>query len=73
MDLLERIFQREGLYITCNDRQDFPSSDAVNNFWSCQRVCEAHTFLFDIIYIRVGSKLYRQIEGIPIGTILPLL
>ena len=32
------------------------------------KVCEALTFLLDNIYIRVGSKLYRQIVGIPMGT-----
>ena len=29
---------------------------------------EALTFLLDNIYIRFGSKLYRQIIGIPMGT-----
>ena len=31
-------------------------------------MCEALTFLLDSIYIRFGSKLYRQIVGIPTGT-----
>ena len=31
-------------------------------------MCEALTFLLDNIYIRFGSKLYRQIVGIPKGT-----
>ena len=31
-------------------------------------MCEAVTFLLDNIYIRFGSKLYRQIVGIPMGT-----
>ena len=31
-------------------------------------MCEALTFLLDNIYIRFGSKLYRQIVGIPLGT-----
>ena len=31
-------------------------------------MCEALTFLLDKIYIRFGSKLYRQIVGIPMGT-----
>ena len=31
-------------------------------------MCEALTFLLDTIYIRFGSKLYRQIIGIPMGT-----
>ena len=48
----------------------FFTSDVVRNYnlWSCQKVCEALTFLLDNIYIRFGSKLYRQIVGIPMGT-----
>ena len=71
VDLIERTFQREGsIYIACNDRNAFFTSDAVRNYnlWSCQRVCEALTFLLDNIYIRFGSKLNRQIVGIPMGT-----
>ena len=71
VDLIERIFQREGsLCIACNDRHAFFTSDAVRNYclWSCQKVCEARTFLLDNIYIRFGSTLYRQIVGIPMGT-----
>ena len=59
------------LYIACNDKNAFFTSDAVRNYnlWSCQKVCEALTFLLDNIYIyRFGSKLYRQIVGIPMGT-----
>ena len=71
MDLIERTFQREGsLYIACNDRNAFFTSDAARNYnlSSCQKVCEALTFLLDNIYIRFGSKLYRQIVGILMGT-----
>ena len=71
VDLIERPFQREGSsYIACNDRNAFFRSDAVRNYnlWSCQKVCKALTFLLDNIYIRFGSKLYRQIVGIPMGT-----
>ena len=71
VDLIERIFQKEGsLYIACNDRHAFFTSDAVkyHNLLSCQKVCEAITFLLDNIYIRFGSNLYRQIVGIPMGT-----
>ena len=60
VDLIKRTFQREGsLYIACNDRNAFFTSDAVrnDNLWSCQKVCEALTFLLDNIYIRFGSKL----------------
>ena len=69
--LVERTFQGEGsLYIACNDRNAFFTSDVVRNYnlWSCQKVCEALTFLLDNIYIIFGSKLYRRIVGIPIGT-----
>ena len=71
IDLIERTFQKEGSpYNACNDRNAFFTSDAVRNYnlWSCQKVCEALTFLLDNIHIRFGSKLYRQIVGIPMGT-----
>ena len=31
-------------------------------------VCDALTFLLDNIFIRFGTKLYRQEVGIPMGT-----
>ena len=71
MDSIERTFQREGsLYIACSDRSAFFTSDVVRNYnlWSCQKACEALDFLLNNIYIRFGSKLYRQIVGIPMGT-----
>ena len=71
VDLIERIFQREwSIYIACNGENAFFTSDAVRNYnlWSCQKVCEALTFLLDNIYIRFGYKLYRQIVGIHMGT-----
>ena len=36
--------------------------------WSCQSVCDALTFLLDNIFIRFGTKLYRQVVGSPMGT-----
>ena len=38
------------------------------NLWYCQKVCEVLVYLLDNIYIRFGTKLYRQIIGIPMGT-----
>ena len=35
---------------------------------SFQNVCDALSYLLDNIYIRFGTKLYRQIVGIPMGT-----
>ena len=36
--------------------------------WSCQNLCDALTFLLDSIFIRFGTKLYRQVDGISMGT-----
>ena len=36
--------------------------------WSCQKMCDALHYLLENIFIRFGSKLYRQIVGIPMGT-----
>ena len=36
--------------------------------WSCQKVCDALHYLLNNIFIRFGSKLYRQFVGIPMGT-----
>ena len=57
-------------YIACNERQAFFTSGDTKRYqlWSCQNVCEALTYLLDKIYIRFGTKLYRQIVGIPMGT-----
>ena len=35
---------------------------------SCLNECEALTFLLDNIFIQFGTKLYRQVVGIPMGT-----
>ena len=36
--------------------------------WSCQKMCDDLHYLLDNIFIRFGSKLYREIVGIPKGT-----
>ena len=36
--------------------------------WSSQNVCDMLTCLLDNIFIRFGTKLYRQVVGIPMGT-----
>ena len=36
--------------------------------WSCQKICDAIYFLLDNIFIKFGSKVYRQIVGISMGT-----
>ena len=73
IDLIEWTFyKKEGkLYLACNDKKAFfTSADHYRGYhlWSCQNVCDALSFLLDNIYIRFGTKLYRQIVGIPMGT-----
>ena len=70
INLIEWTFKREGSpNIACNERQAFFTSGDTKRYklWSCQNVCEALMYLLDNIYIRFGTKLYRQIVGIPIG------
>ena len=71
IDLIERTFPRDGSpYLACNDRNAFllQTNLQKNHAWSCQNVCDALTFLLDNIFIRFGTKLYRQVVGIPMGT-----
>ena len=71
IDIIERIFQREGLsYLACNDRNAYFTSEKPKKYhaWSCQNVCDALTFLLDNIFIRIGTKLYRHVVWIPMGT-----
>ena len=41
--------------------------------WSCQKMCDALHYLLDNIFIRFGSKLYRQIVGIMGTNCAPLV
>ena len=71
IDLIERTFQREGSpYLACSDRNAFFTSEKPKKYhaWSCQNVCDALTFLLDNIFIRFGTKLYRQVFVIPMGS-----
>ena len=43
-------------------------SDLQDNYTISSIVCDALSFLLVNIYIRFGTKLYRQIVGIPMGT-----
>ena len=70
IDLIERTLQREGSpYIACNDRNTFFTSESLKyHAWSSQNACDALNFLLDNIFIQFGTKLYRQVVGIPMGT-----
>ena len=70
-ELIEQTFNRKGsLYLACNDKNAFFTSEQPKRYklWSCQKMCDARHYLLDNIFIRFGSKLYRQIVGIPVGT-----
>ena len=70
-ELIEHTFNREdSLYLACNEKSAFFTSEQPKIFklWSCQKVCDALHSLLDNICIIFGSKLYRQIGGIPMGT-----
>ena len=68
---MEQTFNREGsLYLACNDKNAFFTSEQPKRYklWTCQKMCDALHYLLDNIFIRFGSKLYRQIVSIPMGT-----
>ena len=58
------------LYLACYDKNAFFTSELPKRYklWSCQKMCDALHYLLDNIFIRFGSKLYRQIVGIPMGS-----
>ena len=64
------ISREKALYLACNEQRAFFTFDVYKNYnlWSCQKVCEPLVYLLDDIFIRFGTKLYRQIIGIPVGT-----
>ena len=71
VDLIENTFRHEeALYLACNEERAFFASEEHKKYdlWSCQKVTDALIYLLDNIYIRFGSKLYRQNVGIPMGT-----
>ena len=73
IDLIERPFYKkeDKLYLACNNKKAFfTSKDHYRGYhlWSCQNVCDALSFLLGNIYIKFGTKLYRQIVGIPMDT-----
>ena len=75
LDLIEWTFKRalktmvHFIWHVMTERLFFTSSDQSRyTLWSYQNVCDALSYLLDNIYIRFGTKLYRQIVGIPMGT-----
>ena len=56
--------------MACNDKIPFFTSEKPRRYtlWSCKKMCDALHYLLDNIFTRFGSKLYRQIVGIRMGT-----
>ena len=69
-DLFERTFKENDLFLLVMIEMLYSHLKSIKEYtlWSCQKVHEALIFLLDNIYIRFGTKLYRQNVGIPIGT-----
>ena len=53
-------------YLACNDMKAFFTSTGHRRYklWYCQNVCDALSYLSYNIYIRFGTKLYREIVSI---------
>ena len=76
IDLIERTFNRKGSsYLTCNGRNAIFTLEIPRKYhaWSCQNVCDAISLLLDNIFIPFGTRLYRQVVVIPMGTNCALL
>ena len=60
----------KALYLAFNDQRAFFTSEVYKNYnlWYCHNVCEALVYLLYNIFIRFGTKLYRQIICISMGT-----
>ena len=54
----------------CNEEWGFFASEEHEKYslWTCEKVTEALDYILDNMYVRFGSKLYRNNVGIPMGT-----
>ena len=69
--IIDQTFNRDGsLHLVCNDKNALFTSVQPKRykFWLCQKMCDALHYLLDNLFIRFGSKSYRQIVGILMGT-----
>ena len=64
--MIEQAFNREGsLYLACNEKRAFFTSEQLKDL---NRGHVRKFVTLSVIFIRVDSKLYRHIVGIPMGT-----
>ena len=70
--LSERFLERKKylIWLVTKNAHFFFNFDVYKNYnlWFCQKICEAFVYLLDNIFIRFGTKVYRQTIGIPMGT-----
>ena len=69
--LIEQTFNRDGyLYLACNEKRTFSTSEQPQRYvlWSCKKNCDTLHYLFDSIFVKIGSKLYIQLVRFPTGT-----
>ena len=59
---------RRSLPVTKETRSLLLNTKTDINFGRVKNMCEALTYLLENVFITVGTKLYRQIVGIPMGT-----
>ena len=58
--------QRENIILTKNGFKYTKNRN--NNLGSSQKIITMVNFLIDNIYVKCGSKLFKQVKGIPMGT-----
>ena len=56
--------------MACNDKNALFTAEQPKRYKlrSCQKMCDALHYILDNIFKRFGSKFYRQILGISMGT-----
>ena len=68
---INRTFIRDNTqYLACNEECAFFTSDVYNNhnLWSCKKSVIPLFIFWMLFFIKFGTKRYRQIIGIPMGT-----
>ena len=74
LDLIEWTFKRalktriHFIWPEMTEKLFSSSEQSRYTLWSYQNACDALSYLLDNIYIRFGTKLYRQIVGLSMGT-----
>ena len=71
IELIEQTFNREGsLCLACNENHAFSISGQHKQYklWSYQKMCDTFHYLLDNLFIKFGTKVYRQIVGTPMDT-----